>query len=434
MATAPRLIVPRVTGHSGSSERASRLVAGAGLTAIATGMAFSKGRQLGPAACADDLSHELYADEQRTVALFEKCSASVVHVNTFNREAVFRDMKLSLQEIRGGTGSGFVWDEDHIVTNFHVILNADRASVVLADGTTCEAKIAGIEPDSDLAVLKLERGSKRLVPLERGNSTKLHVGQKVLAIGNPFGLDQTLTSGIVSGLGREMQSVSGRPIRDLIQTDAAINPGNSGGPLLDARGRLIGVNTMIASPSGAFAGVGFAIPVNTVVRVASQLVKYGHTKRAYMGIMLAPPHVRKTVNGLLLQVGAKQLQGALVLAVEDGGPANFVGIRGTERRNRGLVLGDEILELNGKTISSEDALLDALEEQEVGKTVSLKIRRRNASRSGDITVEDAVLRLTLSERPQPQAIPGTHRGGAPGDGAQPRFVLGAPDGEVRSRL
>jgi len=206
------------------------------------------------------------------------------------------------------------------VTNFHVIQGAKNAEIVFSDHTSCEASLVGAVPEYDIAVLKVggrESNSQQLRPLSRGTSRNLQVGQRVFAIGNPFGLDFTLTSGIVSGLGREMQGVAGNTIRGLIQTDAAINPGNSGGPLLNARGNLIGVNTMIASPSGAFAGVGFAIPVDSVSRVVEQLVKYGFFKQPYLGTSL----LSESYQSQFSRQTQEQLDGVLVLSVEPGSPA-----------------------------------------------------------------------------------------------------------------
>jgi len=367
--------------------------------AAATAAAAAASKSGYTASCeGDDLSHELYADEQRTVALFERCSASVVHINTFVEGMVrTRGLHFDLQEIPAGTGSGFLWDHEHVVTNFHVIKDADRATIVLADGTSCEATLVGVEPDCDLAVLRIKSAEGRnLVPLERGRSSNLHVGQRVFAIGNPFGLDQTLTNGIVSGLGREMRGVTGRTIRGLVQTDAAINPGNSGGPLLDARGRLIGVNTMIASPSGAFAGVGFAIPVDNVVRVVQQLVKWGHTKHAYLGVFLAPDHIKQQVSRQLRHQNIVGIEGALVVNVEPGSPAESAGLKPTYQTRRGLVFGDEILAVSGKVVSTVEQLLDVVESHGIGDSVEVRFRRRSGA---DDPGEVRTAKVRLSERP-----------------------------------
>eukprot|EP00928_Gymnodinium_smaydae_P024777 TRINITY_DN19950_c0_g2_i1.p1 TRINITY_DN19950_c0_g2~~TRINITY_DN19950_c0_g2_i1.p1 ORF type:complete len:462 (+),score=95.93 TRINITY_DN19950_c0_g2_i1:38-1387(+) len=384
-----------------ASSGGARAAASAGLAASAALLAFPVGSAV---AASDDLSHELSADEQRTVALFEKCSASVVHINTFvEKQGYFRSgrgYRLDLQEIPQGTGSGFMWDREHVVTNFHVIKDADKAMVVLSDHTTLEASLVGAEPDADLAVLKLKRpvngGQPSLKPLDRGRSNNLHVGQKVFAIGNPFGLDQTLTSGIVSGLGREMKGVTGRTIRGLVQTDAAINPGNSGGPLLDARGRLIGVNTMIASPSGAFAGVGFAIPVDTVVRIVQQLVQFGRTKHAYLGLFCVPDHVKRRFSQQLKQNDQAPLEGVLVLNVEPESPADKAGIQPCLETRRGIKLGDEILAVDGRPVATVDDLLAAIEERSVGDEVGIAYRRRDQAGGAARNLRATV---RLDERP-----------------------------------
>ena len=225
----------------------------------------------------------LAAGERQTIELFEASSPSVVYITTVR---VGRDrFSRNLLEIPQGTGTGFVWDDrGHVVTNFHVLHGAQIARVTLDDQTTWEAKLVGVSPDKDLAVLQIEAPTEALHAIPIGTSGDLKVGQKVLAIGNPFGLDHTLTTGVISGLGREIKSVAGRPIQNVIQTDAAINPGNSGGPLLDSAGRLIGVNTMIYSPSGAYAGVGFAVPADTVNRIVPKLIVYGKIVRPGLGV------------------------------------------------------------------------------------------------------------------------------------------------------
>jgi len=304
----------------------------------------------------------------------------VVHINTSTSTLRQRGLYLDLEEIPQGAGSGFAWDTRHIVTNYHVIKDADSATVVLSDHSSYEAELVGAEPDCDLAVLRLRADKSGnqppLVPVERGRSSTLHVGQRVLAIGNPFGLDQTLTSGIVSGLGREMKGVSGRTIRGVVQTDAAINPGNSGGPLFNARGRLIGVNTMIASTSGNFAGVGFAIPVDTVERTVRQLIQYGRTRKAYLGVTIVPDHITRRWS----QSVQGGLKGALVLDVIRGSPADRAGLRQTLRRRDGVVPGDEVLAFNGAEVHSAESLLDAVEACSIGDEVEIVYRRHDDRR------------------------------------------------------
>lgn len=330
----------------------------------------------------DDLSEE----DRATVNMFEKCRHSVVHINTTKEARDF--LGLNPQEIPQGSGSGFAWDDQHVVTNYHVIMNADKASVTLSDHSTFNAKLVGVEPDSDLAVLRIERPAP-LAPLALGRSSNLRVGQRVFAIGNPFGLDNTLTGGIVSGTGREMKGVSGRTIRGLIQTDAAINPGNSGGPLLNHKGELIGVNTMIASPSGAFAGVGFAIPVAAVARVVRQLVKYGHTKRPWLGVYCLPDQMTKMLQKRL---GSGAVgPGVLIVGVDQGSPAAGLGLRPTFRTPRGdIAIGDEIIAVQGRRVTSSEELVETIEDHKIGETISLSVRFQDRMR----TVE-----ITLGERP-----------------------------------
>jgi len=366
----------------------------------------------------DDLSYDLYSEEKRTVSLFERSSGSVVHINTLQQKEVrvgnwSRGYRSALQEIPRASGSGFVWDHEHIVTNYHVIKDAHRFMVTFSDHATCEARLVGAEPDCDLAVLKLVAPHpSALLPLEVGGSAGLHVGQRVLAIGNPFGLDQTLTSGIVSGLGREMRGVSGRKLRGLVQTDAAINPGNSGGPLLDARGRLIGVNTMIASPSGAFVGVGFAIPVDTVKRIVRQLLKHGHTIRPWLGLHMLPDRHRSKLSQRLTEWRAEPLSGVVILDVEAGSPAESAALLATQQTSRGIRLGDEIVAVDGKKVVSNEDLLDAVEGREVGDVIEVTFRRRTAEPQTTPTLQRT--RVTLGQRPDqysPSSFGGNQQGG-----------------------
>ncbi|MGV3592766.1 MAG: S1C family serine protease, partial [Gammaproteobacteria bacterium] len=232
---------------------------------------------------ADYLSFQT-EDEANNIEIFRAASPSVVYV-TNTRLYRTSPFSMNVQEMPQGTGTGFVWDESGlIVTNDHVVQNADRVLIRLNDQSLWEAKVLGTAPDKDLALLKIDAPADKLIPLPLGDSSQLEVGRKVIAIGNPFGLDTTLTVGVVSALGREINSLTDRTIRDVIQTDASINPGNSGGPLLNSLGQLIGVNTQIVSPSGASAGIGFAIPVNTVKRVIPQLEKYGREIWPVLGI------------------------------------------------------------------------------------------------------------------------------------------------------
>jgi len=309
----------------------------------------------------DDLNRE----ETATINLFERAAPTVVFITTSNvrRNYWTRD----LTEIPRGTGSGFVWDDKgHVVTNYHVIKGADRAQVTMADQRTYPAKLIGAAPEKDLAILKIEAMPEELDPIPVGKSDNLLVGQSVYAIGNPFGLDQTLTTGIISALGREIKSVAGIPIRDVIQTDAAINPGNSGGPLLDSRGRLIGVNTAIYSPSGAYAGIGFSIPVDVVSWVVPELIKHGKLMRPTLGVELAQARVMERLG----------LEGALVLDVVVGSAAEKAGIRSTYRDRSGAIeLGDIIIGIDNEAIKSRNDLVLVLENYKPGDNIKVKIRR-----------------------------------------------------------
>jgi S1-C subfamily serine protease len=307
----------------------------------------------------------LAEDEKSTIELFRGASPSVVYITS---QAVFQDrFSLDVTEIPQGAGSGFVWDKrGHVVTNYHVIREADRASVTLADKSTWDAKLVGAASGKDLAVLRIDAGPDQLSPLPIGTSGDLEVGQKVFAIGNPFGLDQTLTTGVISGLGRQIRSVTGRPIDGVIQTDAAINPGNSGGPLLDSAGRLIGVNTAIYSPSGAYAGIGFAVPVDTVNRIVPDLIEHGKVIRPILGVL---PAERRVMEQL-------ELEGALVLNVVPGSAAEEAGIRPTQIDRRGRIqLGDLIVAVDDKPVKSADELILTLEKYSIGDEVTITVQR-----------------------------------------------------------
>eukprot|EP00894_Picocystis_sp_ML_P000409 jgi/Pico_ML_1/50926/g2042.t1 len=272
----------------------------------------------------------LAPEEARSVSLFARCAPSVVHIHT-SASAPFA---MDATQVPRGSGSGITWDRDgHVITNWHVLRGAERAKAAFADGRSLPARL---------------------------------VGQKVFAIGNPFGLDQTLTSGVVSGLGRDIRSVTGRTIRGVVQTDAAINPGNSGGPLLDSSGELVGVNTLIYSPSGAWAGVGFAIPSDTVARVVAQIIRHGHVARAALGVVAASD----------AQTRALRLRGVLALAVAPGSGAERAGVRDTRRDSTGrIVLGDTIVAVDGEEVHTVEDLVAKVEGHDVGEFISLTVVR-----------------------------------------------------------
>ncbi len=310
----------------------------------------------------------LAADEQATINLFEKARGSVVYITT--QERVVDLYTRNQFNIPRGSGSGFVWDDNgHIVTNFHVVSGASAARVRLSDGRDVAARPVGASPDHDLAVIRVEV-SKPPPALPIGASHDLKVGQKTFAIGNPFGLDWTLTTGIISALDRSLPSEDRQTvIEHLIQTDAAINPGNSGGPLLDSAGRLIGVNTAIFSPSGASAGVGFAVPVDTVNRVVPQLIARGKYVRPVLGI-----NVDEDANRVLMR--RMNAEGVMVLGVTSGGPAAGAGLRPARIQQDGSVIpGDIILEVDGHDVDSVARLLARLDDHEAGETVRLTVLR-----------------------------------------------------------
>ncbi len=310
---------------------------------------------------------ELMPEEKSTITLFKQASPSVVNITSIGIE---RDLfTLNQYQIPQGTGSGFIWDNTgNVITNFHVIQNADAAQVTLADQSTFKARVVGVAPDKDLAVLRIDAPPAKLQAIPLGTSKDLQVGQNVFAIGNPFGLDQTLTTGVISALNREIESVTRRPIQGVIQSDAAINPGNSGGPLLDSAGRLIGVNTAIYSPSGASAGIGFAIPVDTVNRIVTELIRSGKVTRPGLGIQVADEQIAQRLG----------VSGVLIIDVAKGSAAAKAGMQPTRRDAAGRVrLGDIITAIDGKKIESPNDLFLALEKYRVGEFVSFTVLRND---------------------------------------------------------
>lgn len=318
------------------------------------------------------------ASEQATVDLFRDASPSVVYITTLTRRRDF--FTLNIQEIPSGTGSGFIWDDaGHVITNFHVIENSDRFDVTLADQSTWPATRVGVAPGKDLAVLKIEAPAELLRALPIGSSENLLVGQTVFAIGNPFGLDQTLTTGVISAVGRTITSRDETRIEDVIQTDAAINPGNSGGPLLDSSGRLIGVNTLIYSPSGASAGIGFAIPVDTINWVVPDLIEYGQIRRPVLGIY-------PLSNSLARRWG---IEGVMFSSVDPNGSADRAGLLPVLRDRRGRILpGDIIIAIDGEEIRSRGDLTLILEKRDVGDRVQVSFIRDGQRRSVSVTLQE----------------------------------------------
>ena len=316
---------------------------------------------------------DLAADEKNTIDIFRSNSPAVVYVTSI---ALRRNLfSLGGVEVPQGTGSGFVWDgQGRIVTNYHVISDASRIEVTMADNSTWKATLVGAAPDKDIAVLQCDAPPTLLRPIAIGSSADLQVGQKVYAIGNPFGLDQTITSGIISALNREIPAVTGRVIRGAIQTDAAINPGNSGGPLLDSAGRLIGVNTAIYSPSGAYAGIGFAVAVDVVNEVVPQLIKHGKTVQPGIGVTLVDERLARRMG----------IEGALILGVEKDGPAARAGLRPTVQYQGEIVLGDVIFAIAGVKVRSYEDLRSQFDTLGVGAEVVLTVLRED--RLMDVTV------------------------------------------------
>ena len=323
---------------------------------------------------------ELGADEKATIALFERSRDAVVFISTSQRVQDF--WTRNVFSVPRGSGSGFIWDESgHIVTNRHVIEGASEATIKLADGKSFKARLIGTSPAHDIAVLRIDTGLRKSDPLPLGTSRDLRVGQKVFAIGNPFGLDWTLTSGIVSALDRSLKGENGGSIHHLIQTDAAINPGNSGGPLLDSAGRLIGINTAIYSPSGASAGISFAVPVDTVNRVVPQLIRGGRYVRPALGV-----EMDERLNERLSR--ALGVEGVILLAIAPESAAARAGLKAVSMTARGeVVAGDVIVAVNRKPVAEVSKLLALLDEFRVGETVQLSVLRESKIREVTLTLQ-----------------------------------------------
>lgn len=325
---------------------------------------------------------ELSDVEKTQIEIFNAASPSVVHVTT---AALGYVSNFDVREIPRGTGTGIIWSEDgYIVTNYHVLQGSERRYVTLADNTTYEARVVGADPDQDVAVLKIDVGRRKLQNIPIGSSSDLQVGQNVYAIGSPFGLDQTLTTGVISGLGRELPS-EGRTIFDVIQTDAAINPGNSGGPLLDSAGRLIGMNTAIYSKSGSSSGIGFAVPVDSINRVVPDLIKYGENKRPILGVsILSDSYFRRLVRVRALPADA---EGVLIMSVVEGSGADAAGLRGTVTDAGSTRLGDLITAINGRRITNSETLFNELNRYEPGDTVNVSVIRDGEELEVPVTLQ-----------------------------------------------
>lgn len=311
----------------------------------------------------------LLEDEQNTISIFNKTSPFVIYVHNIQQVV---DFFYNAHEVQAGTGSGFLWDDKgHVVTNFHVIQDSNKLAVSFGEGKTIPATVVGVDPRKDIAVLKLESlkdvpavKSTPAIPL--ADSSKLLVGQKAIAIGNPFGLDRTITRGIISAIGRSVPGVGGVKIRDMVQTDASINPGNSGGPLINSSGELIGMNTVIFSQSGSSAGVGFAVPSNTIRRTVEQILRSGRVVQPGLGFERIDDHVAA-------QLGIK---GLIIARVVKNTPAAKAGFRGTTRDRFGQInLGDIIVALDGKKVENYDDFYNILEKKKLGDEVEVTYLR-----------------------------------------------------------
>ena len=315
------------------------------------------------------LPKHLLEDEKNTISVFQEAGRRVVNVIS-NQKRLERVGMFSYDEteVPAGTGSGFTWDnQGHVVTNFHVISQADSVSVSFGNGKNYSAKLIGAEPRKDIAVLKLApMQGKKFTGFTLGNSSDLHVGQKTIAIGSPFGFEHSLTTGVVSALHRSMPGVARVTIRDMIQTDAAVNPGNSGGPLLDSRGHLIGMNTMIVSRSGSSSGLGFAVPVNTIKRIVDQIIRFGKVRQPGLGVTLFGDQISRRLG----------LKGVLVQDVIPNRSAAKAGMRGTTRDANGHIrLGDVLLSIDNEPVKTFDDIYNILDKKKIGTFVEVTVRR-----------------------------------------------------------
>ena len=327
-------------------------------------------------------------DEKNNIAVYEKVADGVVNVTS---TAIQMDFFLNAFPAQG-SGSGSVIDmKGHILTNHHVVANAQKLEVTLADGSKWPAKLIGSDPDNDLAVIKIEAPKEKLKVISMGDSKSLRIGQKVLAIGNPFGLQRTLTTGIISSLGRTIRSEVGTLIEDVIQTDAAINPGNSGGPLLNSDGEIVGINSAIISPTGGSVGIGFAIPVNAAKRVVPELISKGYVTYPFIGAT-----IQSLIPEMSKDLKLKIERGAMISEVSKGGPADKAGLKGGNQRVQVgnmivLVGGDIVVKADQKEVKTSDELIHYIREKKPGDTVLFKVYRNG---------NYIDVKVTLGERPQ----------------------------------
>jgi S1-C subfamily serine protease len=320
---------------------------------------------------------QLTTDEDVAIQVFNTVSPSVVFITSGQ---VSRDLfHLRATESEEDAGSGFIWDPNgYIVTNYHVVANSEWVRVALTDQSVWTALRVGINPDQDIAVLKIDAPADLLPPIPIGTSSDLRVGQQVFALGNPFGYDQTMTAGIISGLGREISGAANRPIRGVIQTDAAMNPGNSGGPLLDSAGRVIGMNTAILSPTGADAGIGFAVPIDCINRIVPRIIRGEEVPSPNLGVSTAPDHLVRRLG----------LEGVLIVSVSPNTSASRAQLHGTERNEQGkIVLGDLITAVDGKPVRTTDDLHRMIDEHKVGDNIRLTILREGAKMNIEVQLD-----------------------------------------------
>jgi S1-C subfamily serine protease len=316
-----------------------------------------------------DSQTQLTEDERNTIEVVKKTKNSVVFITNIQ---LVRDFFFSEEAVPQGSGSGFIWDDKgHIVTNYHVIEDGDIFSVALPNQEQRQARLVGREPNKDIAVLRIQGDLSGLFPVKPGSSKDLQVGQKVIAIGNPFGFDHTVTKGIVSALGRSMLGAGGVTIREMIQTDASINPGNSGGPLLDSNGELIGMNTMIVSRSGTSSGVGFAVPVDTIKKIVPQIIRFGKVIRPGIGATLLSDEYARRLG----------VEGVVILEVPSQSEAYQAGLRGLGRDRDGrFFMRDVITGIDGTKIRSYDDFYNTLDNSKIGDVITLTIERDGKSR------------------------------------------------------